>query len=97
MAKGKKLIDLQGTVFGGICGGQFGWPTQQLYSVDVRQLSVEDAEEFCQTGFFHWYTADQFTKEQLAVLLNGGTIRHTFGICDADLWESVDVFQVIED
>ena len=91
------LVDLKKLFFGGLCSGQFGWPTQQLYSVDIRQLSVEDAEELRQTGFFHWYTADQFTTEQIAVLMSGGTIRNTFGIADVDLWESVDVFQVIED
>ena len=83
--------------FGGLCSGQFGWPTQQLYSVDIRQLSVEEADELRKKGFYLWYSPDQFTQEQLEWLLSGGTIRNTFGITDVDLWEHCDVFQLIED
>ena len=92
-----KLVDFQATTLGGLCGGQFGWPTQQLNSVDIRQLSMAEADELRQKGFFHWYSVDQFTQEQLEWLLSGGTIRNTFGIADVDLWESVDVFEMIED
>ena len=95
MAKGKKAIDLQGTVLGGLCGGQFGWPTQQLNSVDIRQLSMKEADELRQRGFFHWYTADQFTPEQIAVLMSGGVVRHTFGIIDNDTCEVGEVFELI--
>ena len=94
---GKKLVDLQATILGGLCSGQFGWPTQQLNSVDIRQLSMDEAAELRQKGFFHWYSVDQFTQEQLEWLMGGGTIRHTFGIADVDLWEHVDVFEMIED
>ena len=89
------LVDLEKLFFGGLCGGQFGWPTQQLYSVDIRQLSIEEADELRKTGFFHWYTADQFTSEQIAVLMSSGVVRHTFGIVDNDTWERCDVFEVI--
>ena len=92
-----KLIDLQGTVLGGLCSGQFGWPLQQLNSVDIRQLSMTEADELRQRGFFHWYSVDQFTQEQLEWLLSGGTIRHTFGIFDVDAWEIDEVFEMIED
>ena len=90
-----KLIDLQGTVLGGRCSGQFGWPTQQLNSVDIRQLSMKEADELRQRGFFHWYTADQFTPEQIAVLMSGGVVRHTFGIIDNDTCEVGEVFELI--
>ena len=92
-----KLIDLQGTVLGGRCSGQFGWPLQQLNSVDIRQLSMKEADELRQRGFFHWYSVDQFTQEQLEWLLSGGTIRHTFGVIDVLEWEIGEVFEMIED
>ena len=95
MAKGKKLIDLQGTILGGLCGSQFGWPTQQLNSVDIRQLSMKEADELRQRGIFHWYSVDNFTQEQLEWLLSGGVIRNTFGIFDVDAWELSEVFEVI--
>ena len=90
MAKGNMI-------FGGLCSGQFGWPTQQLNSVDIRQLSMAEADELRQRGFFHWYSPSQFTQEQLEWLTNGGVIRNTFGIADVYLWESCDVFELIED
>ena len=92
-----RLDNLQGIILGGLCSGQFGWPTQQLNSVDIRQLSEKEANEMSSKGFYHWYSPSQFTQEQLEWLLSGGVIRHTFGIADVDLWESVDVFEMIED
>ena len=92
-----RLDNLQGIILGGLCSGQFGWPTQQLNSVDIRQLSEKEATEMASKGFYHWYSVDQFTQEQLEWLLSGGTIRHTFGIADVDLWEHVEVFEMIED
>ena len=92
-----RLDNLQGIILGGLCSGQFGWPTQQLNSVDIRQLSEEEATEMASKGFYHWYSPSQFTQEQLEWLMNGGVIRHTFGIADVDLWESCDVFEMIED
>ena len=92
-----KLIDLQGTVLGGLCSGQFGWPLQQLNSVDIRQLSMTEADELRQRGFFHWYSVDQFTQEQLEWLLRGGVIRHTFGIFDVETWTVEEVFEIIKD
>ena len=92
-----RLDILQGIILGGLCSGQFGWPTQQLNSVDIRQLSEEEVNEMASKGFYHWYSPKQFTQEQLEWLLRGGTIRHTFGIADVDLWEHVEVFEMIED
>ena len=92
-----RLDNLQGIILGGLCSGQFGWPTQQLNSVDIRQLSEEEATEMASNGFYHWYSPSQFTQEQLEWLLSGGTVRNTFGIADVDLWERVDVFEMIED
>ena len=92
-----KLVDFQGTILGGLCSGQFGWPTQQLNSVDIRQLSMAEADELRQKGFFHWYSVEQFTQEQLEWIMSGGTIRHTFGIFDVDTWEVEEVFEMIED
>ena len=89
-----KLIDLQGTILGGMCGGQFGWPSQQLHSVDIRRLS---ADELSQTGLFHWYSVKQFTKEQLEWVIGGGIVRHTFGIFDVENWVIEEVFEIIED
>ena len=94
MLQGKIEVDFY---LGGLCGNQFGWPTQQLNSVDIRQLSEKEANEMSSKGFYHWYSPSQFTQEQLEWLLSGGTIRNTFGIADVDLWESVDVFEMIED
>jgi hypothetical protein len=91
------LIDPTKMLFGGLCSGQFGWPTQQLHSVDIRQLSEEEVRELSSKGFYHWYSPKQFTQEQLEWLMNGGVIRNTFGIADVDLWESCDVFEMIED
>lgn len=91
------LIDPAKLIFGGLCSGQFGWPTQQLHSVDIRQLSADEVTEMASNGFYHWYSPSQFDAAQLEVLLSGGTIRHTFGIADVDLWEHVEVFEMIED
>ena len=90
------LIDVKISVFGGIGSGQFGWPTQQLHSVDIRQLGMNEAAELRRTGFFHWYSVDAFTQEQLEWILSGGVVRHTFGIVDVDAWESGEVFELIE-
>ena len=84
-------------IFGGLCSGQFGWPTQQLNSVDIRRLSAKEADEMSSNGFYHWYSVDQFTPEQLEWLLSGGTIRHTFGVLDAYTREVGEVFEMIED
>ena len=92
-----KLVDFQATTLGGLCSGQFGWPTQQLNSVDIRQLSMAEADELRQKGFYHWYSVDQFTQEQLEWVMSGGTIRHTFGIFDVDAWQVGEVFEMIED
>ena len=92
-----KLIDLQGTILGGLCGGQFGWPLQQLNSVDIRQLSMTEADELRKRGFFHWYSVDQFTQEQLEWIMRGGVVRHTFGVLDVDTREVGEVFEMIED
>ena len=91
------LIDPAKTLFGGTCSGQFGWPLQQLHSVDIRRLSEEEVTSLASNGFYHWYSGDQFTQEQLSWLLNGGVVRNTFGICDVDTWERCDVFELIED
>ena len=91
------LIDPAKMLFGGFCSGQFGWPLQQLHSVDIRQLSADEATEMASKGFYHWYSPSQFSQEQLEWLLSGGVIRNTFGIADVDLWESCDVFEMIED
>ena len=92
-----KLVDFQATMLGGLCGRQFGWPTQQLNSVDIRQLSMAEADELRQRGFVHWYSVDQFTQEQLEWIMCGGTVRHTFGVLDVDTWEVGEVFEIIED
>ena len=94
---GKKLVDFQATTLGGLCSGQFGWPTQQLNSVDIRQLSMAEADELRQEGFFHWYSVDQFTQEQLEWLLSGGVVRHTFGIFNVESWLLDETFEMIED
>ena len=91
-----KLVDFQATTLGGLCSGQFGWPTQQLNSVDIRQLSMAEANELRQKGFFHWYSVDQFTQEQLEWIMSGGTIRHTFGIFDVETWRVEETFELIE-
>ena len=88
---------MKGIILGGLCSGQFGWPTQQLHSVDIRQLSEEEVRELSSKGFFHWYSVDQFTQEQLEWLLSGGAIRHTFGIFDVESWRIEEVFEMIED
>ena len=90
------LADCKMSVFGGICGHQFGWPTQQLNSVDIRQLSMDEAAELRRTGFFHWYSVDQFTQEQLEWIMSGGTIRHTFGIFNVESWLLDETFEMIE-
>ena len=92
-----KLVDFQATTLGGLCSGQFGWPTQQLNSVDIRQLSMAEADELRQKGFFHWYSVDQFTQEQLEWIMSGGSIRHTLVIFDVDEWQVEEVFEMIED
>ena len=100
MNKSKKaalrVLQNQGLYLGGLCSNQFGWPTQQLHSVDIRLLSVEEADSLQNQGFFHWYSVDQFNKEQLDWLLNGGVVRHTFGIFDTDTWEEREVLEIIE-
>ena len=85
------------SVFGGICSHQFGGYTQQLNSVDIRQLSMKEADELRQRGFFHWYSVDQFTQEQLEWIMRGGVVRHTFGVLDVDTREVGEVFEIIED
>ena len=80
---------------GGLCSGQFGWPTQQLNSVDIRQLSQEEITEMASNGFYHWYSANQFDAAQLAVLASGGVIRHTFGVFDTSNWVVDETFEVI--
>ena len=90
------LIEPKGLTFGGTCGGQFGWPTQQLHSVDIRLMNVEDSTATDRYGFVHWYSVSNFTQEQLEWLLSGGVIRHTFGIFDVDAWEIDEVFEMIE-
>ena len=92
-----KLIDPRGLYLGGLSGSQFGWPTQQLHSVDVRRLSIEEAEELGKRGAFYWYSPEYFTPEQLAWLLRGGTVRVTFGILDVEIWEVEEVLEIIED
>ena len=82
---------------GGLCGSQFGWPTQCLHSVDVRRLSIAEAEELGKRGSFYWYTPDYFTPEQLTWLLSGGTVKVTFGIFDVEVWEVEEVIEIIED
>ena len=82
-------------IFGGICSGQFGWPTQQLHSVDIRQLSEEEVSEMASNGFYHWYSPSQFTPEQLAALFNGGVVRHTFGVFDTNNWVVDETFEII--
>ena len=89
------LIDPPKMILGGLCSGQFGWPTQQLHSVDIRQLSEEEATEMASKGFYHWYSPSQFTQEQLEWLLSGGVIRHTFGVFDTNDWEFDETFEVI--
>ena len=91
------IVDPTNMIFGGICSHQFGGYSQQLNSVDIRQLSEKEANEMSSKGFYHWYSPSQFSQEQLEWLLSGGVIRHTFGIADVDLWESCDVFEMIED
>ena len=90
------LIDAKMSVFGGIGSGQFGWPTQQLHSVDIRQFGMNEAAEIRRTGFFHWYSVDAFTQEQLEWILSGGVVRHTFGIVDTASWEFGEAFELIE-
>ena len=89
------LIDPAKTIFGGLCSGQFGWPLQQLHSVDIRQLSEEEANEMSSNGLYHWYSPSQFTQEQLAALFDGGTVRHTFGVFDTSDWKFDEIFEVI--
>ena len=89
------LIDPAKTLFGGICSGQFGWPTQQLNSVDIRQLSEEEVSEMASNGFYHWYSPSQFAPEQLAALFNGGVVRHTFGVFDTSNWKVDEIFEII--
>ena len=90
------LVDLRKPFLGGICRGQFGWPLQQLFSVEVSLLS-EGKLEALQNRCFHLYTTAAFNEEQLVWLLSGGAIRHTFGITDVDLWEFGEFFELIED
>ena len=94
MLLGKIEVDFY---LGGLCGNQFGWPTQQLYSVDVRRLSIAEAEELGKRGSFYWYPVDYFTPKQLVWLLRGGTVRVTFGIFDVERWEVEEVIEIIED
>ena len=89
------LIDPSKTIFGGICSHQFGGYTQQLHSVDIRQLSEEEANEMSSNGLYHWYSPSQFTQEQLAALFDGGTVRHTFGVFDTQKWEVDETFEII--
>ena len=96
MAKGNNAAIRTMAIFGGICSHQFGWPTQQLNSVDIRQLSMKEADELRQRGFFHWYSVDQFTQEQLEWIMRGGVVRHTFGVLDVGTWEVGEVFEMIE-
>ena len=90
------LIDVKLSVFGGLCSRQFGGHDQQLHSVDIRQLGMKEASEIRRTGFFHWYSVDAFTPEQLGWLLSGGVVRHTFGIVDTASWEFGEVLELIE-
>ena len=90
------LIDPSKILFGGICSHQFGGRTQQLHSVDIRQLSEEEVSEMASNGFFHWYSVDQFTQEQLEWIMSGGAIRHTFGIFDVESWQVDETFELIE-
>ena len=90
-------VDLQATTLGGLCSGQFGWPTQQLNSVDIRQLSMAEANELRKNGFYHWYSVDQFTQEQLEWIMGGHVVRHTFGIFDVESWQVEETFEMIED
>ena len=91
------LIEPKGLVFGGHCSHQFGWPTQQLNSVDIRLLSLAGAAINDINGFIHWYSPSSFTQEQLEWLLSGRAVRHTFGIVDTDTWELYEAFELIED
>ena len=90
------LVDLRKPFLGGICRGQFGWPLQQLFVVEVSLLK-ERKPEALSNRCFHLYTTAAFTEEQLGWLLSGGVIRHTFGITDVDLWEFGETFEIIED
>ena len=89
------LVDPSKTIFGGLCSHQFGGHNQQLYSVDIRQLSEEDVNEMISNGFYHWYNPKQFDDGQLAILVSGGTIRHTFGVFDTNDWKVEEAFEVI--
>ena len=89
------IVDPTNMIFGGICSHQFGGYSQQLNSVDIRQLSEKEACDMSSNGFYHWYNHNQFNDDQLAVLLNGGTIRHTFGVFDTSNWKFDETFEVI--
>lgn len=89
------LIDPAKMVFGGLCSHQFGGYTQQLHSVDIRRLSADEADSLSKEGFLHLYAQPQFNEDQLAVLLGGGVIRHTFGVFDTEDWRVDETFEVI--
>ena len=89
------IVDPTNMIFGGICSHQFGGYSQQLNSVDIRQLSEKEACDMSSNGFYHWYNHNQFNDDQLAILVSGGTIRHTFGVFDTNDWKVEEAFEVI--
>ena len=89
------IVDPTNMIFGGICSHQFGGYSQQLNSVDIRQLSEKEACDMSSNGFYHWYSVDQFTPEQLIALFNGGVVRHTFGVFDMNDWAVDETFEII--
>lgn len=56
------LADCKMSVFGGACMVANLVGQRSNNSVDIRQLSMEEAAELRRTGFFHWYSVDQFPR-----------------------------------
>ena len=82
-------------IFGGDCSFQYGGYDAQLYDVDIKAYNLDDWNR-SDFAFWHGYDYRTFDKSQLQHLLNGGTIRHTFGHKDDDgNWINVDSYVIL--
>ena len=83
-------MNTAGLIFGGDCGFQYGGYDGSLNDVDIRVYRLDDwnMSDFV---FWHGYDPRTFDDSQLSHLLNGGTIRHTFGHRNNNNGDWVDV------
>ena len=88
-------MNTAGLIFGGDCGFQYGGYDAQLNDVDIKAYNLDDWN-MSDFQFWHGYHRSNFDDAQLHHLLNGGTIRHTFGHRNDDgNWINVDDYIIL--